>query len=205
MYASDGKDIKEISGTEYAQNRDKYRLLTNQDLMALRENSPKYSYDTELLRNAQNAVGMNSVVDQAMKIIKEFGSTETTTYTRKSKEVQSGLDKIIGNGPDGVYKITSKRQLTEDRDAKAALQYVYNALPRDFKNALSAHTAGNLGTPGTEDDLVLLAQMIQRNVDIAIKPDFDNTATAAHASGGSGSSTSTKTQELGEAYQTGSG
>lgn len=176
--------------------------------MQLRENSGKYGYDTELIANLQNAVGMNSVVDQVLKLIKDFGSNEETGYaSKKGNEIRRGIEKLMGVGPDGMYKVTTKKQIEGDADLAAAVNYLYKALPKSYQNALRAKTAGEGGNPGTMDELSLLAQMVQRNVSFEAKVDYDKTASAEHASGsGSGSgSTSTKTMQLGEAYQTGSG
>lgn len=175
--------------------------------MQLRENSGKYGYDTELIANLQNAVGMNSVVDQALKLIKDFGSNEETGYaSKKGNEIRRGIEKLMGVGPDGMYKVTTKKQIEGDADLAAAVNYLYKALPKSYQNALRAKTAGEGGNPGTMDELSLLAQMVQRNVSFEAKVDYDKTASAEHAASGSGSgSTSTKTMQLGEAYQTGSG
>jgi hypothetical protein len=51
-------NIKAISSSEYYENTDKYRPLTNSELIHLRENSPELAYRSSILTDLSNTVGM---------------------------------------------------------------------------------------------------------------------------------------------------
>lgn len=129
---------------------------------------PTLAYRTDLLDSAGNAVGMNSIVDQALKVIEKFGKTTITGYSEKqSNKIKSGLQHIvaadipmselIAGGPDGVYKISSETTIA-DSGIREALNYLYTTMPNEYKNTLRAKAA----VEGYNPDAMLL-QMIYYN------------------------------------------
>lgn len=209
LYVQDknGK-LKTISINSYYENSDKYTLLTNADLMNLREYAPNLAYNSSILNDLRNTVGIKTIVDYIKSTITSFGTTKTegstSSYTIKHKgQIQQGFEQILGGAaPDGIYKVKSKNSKSDqgydpdDKDATSLLmatEYLWSTLDARMKNTIRAHVAAEGLNPNSPKDVYkLLISAIQehtthsRSYDMDV--DYDATASKAINGGASGGS-----------------
>lgn len=81
MYALTDKDeIVTVSPDDYYANQDKYRLLTNADMLEIRNVHPGKAFDTSIIESLNSSFSMKSVTEELLDIISKFGQ-----YTEKMK------------------------------------------------------------------------------------------------------------------------
>lgn len=197
---SEGK-IQVVSASNYYKNRDKYAVLTNNELIRVREDIPELAYNSSILTDLSNTVGIKSIVDYIKATINSFGTdkTESSTQhftTKQRDQIERGLEQIIGGGPDGVYKVsgsvkTENQGYSDQESLNAAVQYLWSTLPKNMQNVLKATTAAEGGNPGSAKDvqnLLLNAVLEHTNHSYATeqKADFDTSATKEWSGGASG-------------------
>lgn len=167
-------NIKNITPGEYSENRDKYQPLTNDELLYYREQNPGLAFNTNILNDLQNTIGMDSITKYLRDTIKAFGTDEYGGYTTKDDSVNKGLDLLTKTGPDGFYKFKTKDQL---RDVERALNYLYNGMSDNAKNLLRAKTAVEGADPNDKHSIAnLLLQALYEHTDIERTVDFDKSA-----------------------------
>ena len=194
-----------ISLDDFKKNRDLYVPLTNQSLLHYRENTPFLS--DRILHDIQNAVGTNSITKAVFELIAKFGTQESDTFGKKmGNKITKGFERLIGDGPDGVYKVTSKTKFgsKDTEELTAAVNYLYRALPSTYQGALEAKAAKE-----GMNAFNLLAMMVQSNALYEESAQFDSSATkelgGTSGSSGSGGSNQKVTMTLAETYATGEG
>lgn len=205
MYVYNEDGLTSVNPSEYYKNKNKYQAITNSQLMGLREQQRGLSFNRSILNNVQNAVGMKSIVEYVRGIIKDFGTNTTSGYIQKNaKNILNGFDLLVNDGPDGYYKAKSVDQL---KDVNTALSYLYNALPQNMKNLITAKTAAENGDPNSNDRLKLLELALTENTNREESVDYDSTATKAAGTNGTTSTSSEQltNDTLGERYVTGNG
>ena len=84
---------------------------------------------------------------------------------------------LIGNGPQGYYKATTK---SERENVQSALSYLWRTLGADGQKRLRAETAINGGDPN-KNQYDLLMEVLQHHTDYERTVDFDKTATEYEA------------------------
>lgn len=168
-------NIKNITPKDYAENRDKYQPLTNDELLYYREQNPGLAFNTGILNDLQNTIGMESITKYLRDTIKAFGTDEYGGYTTKDDSVNKGLDLLTKTGPDGFYKFKTKDQL---RDVERALNYLYNGMSDNAKNLLRAKTAAEGADPSDKHSIAnLLLQALYEHTSIDRDVTFDKQAT----------------------------
>lgn len=204
IYVLSEDGLETISAKEYKDNSEKYQILTNAELITLRESNQNLAYRSDILNDLSSNIGMKSIMEYVNKTINEFGtnksSSSTQRYTTKQKgQIQQGLQDLLALSPDGYYKVTQDSStsdqgyggITEEERTKnrqMATRYLMETLPQGMKNVLVAKSVIE-GTSPAE----LLEYAIYQNTDHEyksdIKVDYDSTASKA---GGSGSGSSDK-------------
>ncbi len=170
MYIKTDEGIKLINPEDY-----KGGALTNDELLYYREQHPDLAFETGILNDLQNTIGMKSITDYLRETIKAFGTDEYGGYTTKSDSVNRGLNLLTQAGPDGYYKFDTKDQM---RDINAALRFLYDGLSNNAQNLLRAKTAAEGGDPNNKDDVTrLLQHALYIYPSYERKVDFDKTAT----------------------------
>lgn len=201
MYVQDiqTKGISLISSNDYINNRDKYIVLTNQDLLNIRKSSPDMAYREDILDGLSSSVGTSTIVKYIKDTISNFGSISTEGYAAKQNEkVFTGLNnlndfkegdiyKLIEAGPNGIYKI-SKKESVANSNIEFALNYLIKTLPKSYEYALNAKAAAEGYSPEA-----LLMQMLYGTKDREYKADYDknffiNTDGSVRGKGGSSNS-----------------
>ena len=177
IYDSDSSKVKTISVNAYHKNSDKYQLLTNADLMHLREEQPDLAYNSSILNDLKDVVGMKSIVDYVKSTIGAFGREGTKTssaerFTQKQRgQIERGFEQLLGLAPDGYYKITNSQSQTDqgysDQESlNAAINYLYRTLPNNMKNVLKANAAAEGLDPSEPKDVQrLLAMAVMEHTD----------------------------------------
>lgn len=174
MYAfnKDGQ-IERIKPTEY--DPEKYRALTNDELLYYREHDNGLAFDTGILNDLQNTIGMKAITDYLRTSIKAFGTDELGGYTTKNDSVNRGLALLNEAGPDGYYKFKTQDQL---RDVNAAINFLYEGMTPNARNLLVAKTAAEGGDPKNKEDVTrLILQALYHYPSYSKTVDFDKTAT----------------------------
>lgn len=209
IWDDETKGIKLISPNTYAKNRSKYRPLTNNDLLYLRESMPELAFKNEIFIDLKNVVGINSIVDYMKSIISSFDTNtfknNQSSYTIKHKgQIEKGFESILGGAaPDGIYKVKSTTEISDqgyndEKSLLAAAQYLWSTLNPNMKNTLIAHTAAEGLDPNDPlDRYRLLITAIQEHTthsrSYSVDVDYDASASKA---GGLGSEKSEQTTQL---------
>ena len=161
----DGK-IKKVKISEF--DSEKHSPLSNSQLLYYREQSPELAFDASIYDDMRNMVGMTSVAKEIDRIIKEFGSQESSRYL--SKDAAEAFLEM--NSPDGMYKLTQK---VPAKGLKAAWDAVWDQLPTNMQNLLKARAAAS----GDIDPKRFIADLVMRNTDSKETIDYDSTASKA--------------------------
>lgn len=196
---NDKKDITTISPNEYYKNSNDYQILTNSELLHLRENLPQLTYKSGILSDLANTVGMKSIVDYVKSTISAFGTNEASNkfekYTIKNKDkIEKGFEQLLGlESPDGVYKASieqssSNQGYNDQESLELAVNYLYNTLQPNMKNVLRANAAAEGLNPNNVKDvqrLLTLAVLEHTNHSITNQQslNYDNTTSKTYGFG----------------------
>ena len=188
--------------------------LTNQDLLNIRWNNIDTRYDTSIITDVTKTIGMKTISNYLIDLIKKFEQSEVTGYASKANsDISSGLKALVnhidtnGNtigdlitaGPDGLYKLSQKATVKDTNIAKA-VAYLIQSLSNDMKHALVAKATVEGYTPDA-----YLVELLDIYTGRSMVADYDaNTSRAANGGGEGGSSGSKIQQTLAESYVTGS-
>lgn len=86
LYVYDGESVKKVTPTEYSKNPEDYQVLTNAELIHLRERDPNLKFDESILHDLSNSIGMKTIMDQVTDTIKKFG-----TSSQKDIQLRQGV------------------------------------------------------------------------------------------------------------------
>ena len=188
--------------------------LTNQDLLNIRWNNIDTRYDTSIITDVTKTIGMKTISNYLIDLIKKFEQSEVTGYASKTNsDISSGLKALVnhidtnGNtigdlitaGPDGLYKLSQKATVKDTNIAKA-VAYLIQSLSNDMKHALVAKATVEGYTPDA-----YLVELLDIYTGRSMVADYDaNTSRVANGGGEGGSSGSKIQQTLAESYVTGS-
>lgn len=169
LYAQDksGKMVV-VNPMDYAENKDQYHLLTNNDLLTLRNNSKAFLFDKTLSQTVAGSLSINDInkeIDTAIKMIqKEDTSSDLYINKARANEFNNELQKLIntklGTAPDdNLYKMTTEVS-TQRNHLNTALIRIWNKLPQHAKNTLTAQAAINESGNPRENALNALADLL---------------------------------------------
>jgi hypothetical protein len=84
------------------------------------------AFNGDILKDISSSLGMKSVVTELTDIVNKFGIMTRSEYIQNtgevvSKSVYDGMQMLIGQGPDGYYKVTTK---SERENVDSALRYL---------------------------------------------------------------------------------
>lgn len=176
VYSEDG--LRTVSVDEFHKNRDKYQALTNSQVLGLREQDSNMAFNSNVLRDMSGALGLKTITAQLMDTVSKFGTMSRTEYTRNtgdaiSQSAWDGMQILLGEGPQGYYKATTK---SERENVQSALRYLWSSLGTDGQARLRAETVVSGGDP-SKNQYDLLLQTIEHHTDFEQSVDFDKTAT----------------------------
>lgn len=154
-------EMKSVTPTQYLEHQDELRLLTNEDLLYLRQTQPKYAFNDKVLSGVvSNGVGM----DQVQKFVKQFVGTlgynkesrDQMVYTYGHQAVQgiqvlqdllkNGFTDeqtaaIMARGVDGLWELNTMTQ-GQIQQAKLAQSAVLQSLPKNMQSLLILRAGG---------------------------------------------------------------
>lgn len=198
LYVLDeNQKLKTISINSYYENSDKYQLITQEDLLNLREHSPELIYNTSILHDLKSTVGLKTIVEYIQASIEKFGThtneSKSVQYTEKEQgRIEQGFNDILGGvSPDGIYKVSTHSKISHqgyDSDTNEGLleaaQYLWNTLNPQMKQTLRAQTVAEGLDPNNALDVYrTLIWAVQENTDHThlydLDVDYDSAATTA--------------------------
>ena len=150
LYAYDKTGaISLITPENYTKKRNDYKLLTNKDLLDLRNNSDGLIFDNTISQTVAGSMSVDDIsteIDNAIKMIQKE-DTSSDLYINKAranefnKELQALIQNNLNTSPDNVlYKITSTTS-TQRNHLNTALVRIWNKLSQQAKNTLIAQAA----------------------------------------------------------------
>ena len=201
----DKGQIQQVSLAEYKNNSDKYKPLTNSELLNARQYDPQLVFNKSLFTVVENGIGLEKINDHISSIISSFGKETQSQESYQSKELiakkysaamgikqptQEQLDGIreisrIADsvGPDGVYKL-GKSISTQRGHVKEALNYIWGTLGKNAQDKLKAVAVMNGGNPSDVQTMLLNAIVVGTDYEETNKIDLDQAATSASGLGG---------------------
>lgn len=144
-----------ITPDQYSESREEYRVLTNNDLLTLRNNSKVYIFDNSLSQTVAGSLNINDISKRIEDIVKSIGVEKQSSdyYFDKARatQLERGLQAIVSEklntAPDGTFKLTEEVS-TQRKNANLALNYIWNNLDQQSRNTLIARAAiNNTGDP----------------------------------------------------------
>ena len=164
-------EVKLGTYQDYVNSKGKWNPITNDQLLNLRAYSPNMALfkGDELMQIVNNGVGMTKIAAQIKSMASTLGSSEQKIEgisEVENKRIKSGLQILAGTDgtPDGFYKVTQDKK-DSSTNVKAALTYIYNMLPTNYKTVLKMHS-------GSEDNSkALIASMLTSQVSDYYKED----------------------------------
>lgn len=180
LYVMTEKGLEVMDASEYAKaDKAKVQALTNSQLMGLRESRPELAFATHYLYDMSGAIGFKTVTDQLVNTIKDFGTVSRSEYVKNngpiSQSAWDGMQILIGNGPEGYYKATTK---SEREHINSAVNYLWDILGKNGQARLKAEIAATGGDPNNPADRYdLILKMLQHHTNFEQSVDFDKSAT----------------------------
>ena len=144
-----------ITPDQYSESREEYRVLTNNDLLTLRNNSKAYIFDNSLSQTVAGSLNINDISKRIEEIVKSIGVEKQSSdyYFDKARanQLEKGLQAIVSEklntASDGTFKLTEE-VATQRKNANLALNYIWNNLDQQSRNTLIARAAiNNTGDP----------------------------------------------------------
>lgn len=177
IYVETEKGIIAVTPEEFAKG--KYKdYLTNTELLGVRHDD--VSFNDKLSREAGSVIGLQTLHKQLLDTIKDFGSENITEYVKRtgnkvSQSAWNGMKILLGEGPNGYYKATTKNERT---DVNSAIRYLWDSIGEDGRAKLKAQVAISGKDPSKPDDLYgMILDMIYQHTDYTQDVTFDKSAT----------------------------
>lgn len=205
--------LQMITPEQYAAKRSDYKLLTNNDILNLRNNNDSLIFDTSISQTVAGSMSISDIsteIDNAIKMIQKEDSS-SDMYINKARanefnlEMQALVQSRLGTAPDNLlYKITSETS-TQRNHLNTALVRIWNKLSQQAKNTLIAQSAITEEGDPKQNAYKALADIITYGTyhkeSLSIKDEGDIDPLTGRKSGSSGSSSTTEMGPL-EIYAT---
>ena len=194
------KEYSENAGTGvyYDYNGDGSDYLTNNEVLDIRN---RYvSGNTSLISNVSSAVGLHEIEETIRTIVKDFGTESRTEYIKRtgnqiSQSAWNGMQILLGEGPDGYYKVTTK---SEREYVDAAVKHLWDVIGASGKNKIIANVAAKGGDPTKPEEIFsIILNALQLHTDFSHDANFEKGATEYDPDGdGKGNSSSSALGEV---------
>lgn len=179
MNTESGK-VEALTLDKIKEQEGKIAPLTNAELLNLRRSRPDLAYNTKIIDDINNAVGIDTITKYLQDTISKFKTSTVEGYSDKQQNaIQSGLQDLIGGdfdtkqlqliqaGPDGVYKIKNQDTIA-DKNIYTALNYLMSTLPNKMKRKLEA-----ISFAEGYDPKAMMATMLVANTERSISADWE--------------------------------
>ena len=176
-------DYKHFTAEDVAKNKaydQGYQILTNSNLLYIRQNDPSANFNRGILTVAKNGIGMTEINQLINSSISNLGTTENSQQgyvDTKHGQLIQGLQDFVkamqqSNGSFDLsvqdlykYKYLTKSQAEQ---AQKALAYVYQTLPKSAKVILKSKSDGT-----DEGAITLVGSLIASKTDSYESFDID--------------------------------
>lgn len=142
---------------KFDNDKGKYQILTNSNLLWMRAHSPQFAFDNKVLSIVENGIGLEKINKLIKDNLQTLGKTKNSVafnIYQKDDKIAKGaevVNQLLQNGLpvntslDGLYE---GKVITEDQknQAQAALLYIYKSLPKNAQTLLKIK-AGNASDP----------------------------------------------------------
>lgn len=175
---TDSGKVEALTPDKIKEQEGKIAPLTNAELLNLRRSRPDLAYNTKIIDDINNAVGIDTITKYLQDTISKFKTSTVEGYSNKQQNaIQSGLQDLIGGdfdtkqlqliqaGPDGVYKIKNQDTIA-DKNIYTALNYLMGTLPNKMKRKLEA-----ISFAEGYDPKAMMATMLVANTERSISVD----------------------------------
>lgn len=155
-------------------------ILTYGDLLDYRRKAVNGAYNDDIMTSLSQATSMKEVMATIDEIVDKIGnqSYSTSVYTTKrNNQVAQGLESILADARNGVYKITDTKSGSSKEQKMMTVNAVMKTLPNNQRNylQLKAHVSGS--TP--EEVLYEIIASRDKSIykrDVSKDTDFDDIA-----------------------------
>lgn len=162
-----------MSVDNYLQNQDKYKFLTNQELLQMR--AEFYPNNNNILSIASHGISIQDVKTYLESLVSKFGSNSVEQDShegRHSKKIITALDLIEKAYDDneldvesttlnGMFKRT-KTTVDQKQQMKQALEYMYDMLPSNMRSLLKLNSEG-------KDPKIIIAELLNARSSSSVK------------------------------------
>ena len=115
--------IHQLSPNNVLANKDKIgKILTNSDIAQLRYENPNFAYNSSMIDIMGKAVGIQEIqtfLQTQVKSVVNDSNVKETYVSKSDQNVKEGLKVLLGDGPEGVYKVGTKNTEIEQKKAIA--------------------------------------------------------------------------------------
>lgn len=209
MAITQDNHIKYFTPEEWQEvkNSGDYMPITNANLLQMRYTRPEFVYRNDIFNTVQNGIGMHKVAQMIKENLQTLNSTDThkeLMVTKQGQSIIAGgqlLQSMEELGPDGVYKI---KETTKDQriQIQAALNYIYQALPKNAQYRLQFASNNSNVAQGVENILMSLIMMGSKTGVQGISQSYDLTFdSSATKSAGIGEETDSEKQKFDKWYR----
>lgn len=168
-------DYKHFTAEDVAKNKayeQGYQILTNSNLLYIRQNDPSANFNRGILTVAKNGIGMTEINQLINSSISNLGTTENSQQgyvDTKHGQLIQGLQDFVkamqqsnGNFDLSVQDLYKYKYLTKSQaeQAQKALAYVYQTLPKSAKVILKSKSDGT-----DEGAITLVGSLIASKTD----------------------------------------
>ena len=216
IYVWTEKGITSVSPEEYSKNKgtgvyydfneDGSDYLTNDELLVIRKDLvPGNPY---LISSVNSAKGMETIRKEIRTIVKDFEAKDRHEYVKRegknvTQSTWNGMQILIGEGPDGYYKASTKSELG---DINSALEYLWESIGQVGRNKLIAEVAVSGGDPTKEEDVFrLILNALDKHTAYSQDVNFEKTATEYDPDGDGKGDAKTESLERLAAFAMGKG
>lgn len=157
----DGKVVKKF----VSQLEEGEQTLTVGQMAENRAYSQGLAFNSSAITAIANSTSIEQINKTIWEALKNLGSnTRANEYFRSKDErkAKAGIDKLLEEGADGVYKINSKT-ISQDVQVKYALNYILSTLPANQKVLLQDY-ARKSGLDLKTGPLQIITSMIQSGI-----------------------------------------
>lgn len=161
VLTEDGLDS--VSIQEYSKNPRAYKVLTNNDVLALRDKNPNLAFRDDILTEL-SGVGMDKIIGKINNLVTNLGTSKREQIVGETQAIKNGIDLIQNLSETGQdinelingsarQEIITEQQQEEAKAALSAVLQLLNPQEQALLNYRSLQNGGS-GMVGVLSDLI---------------------------------------------------
>jgi hypothetical protein len=158
IFVSDEEgNIKPVTVSEYKENRDNLRVISNNEIKSIRSQSPSAAFNNNYISVMANGKGLPAVTEELLKVINTMKENKESKDSfipgsslaaleafadieKMSNEQQAQLYNALGMDNDVMLKKTTEYS-TNVKNYKNAINYILTTLPKNSLTLLNTKAA----------------------------------------------------------------